>query len=679
MLRSRLVNRMPTEKPKTEGRARWIWVGLALLALTLRVVHVFSMRASPLFEQPIMDARFHVEWARAMASGESFLPGPFFRAPLYIMFLAAMRTLAGEGLLLPRLIQAGFGALTTVLTYRIGRRAFDQRVGILAGLAAATYWVLIYFDGELLIPTLIVPLDLAAILLALRLREERCLRTSLATGLLWGLSAIARPNVLLFMPFLALWLLFAKRLRCALALAVGVLLPILPVTTYNLVVGGEFVLISSQAGVNFWIGNNPQSDGSTAIVPGTRGGWWEGYYDSIALAEREQGRELKAAEVSRHYSSKAWSFLLSEPQRSIPLLWKKFSLFWKDWELGNNQEVRFFCRRFSPVARYSPLGFGLLASLGLLGFVLAARRWRKLFPLWAFLPVYTASVVAFFINSRFRVPLLPVLMIFGAHACVWILERARDKDWRRLLPAAAIALIVGVWSQRMPEGLRTDDSNGWMQLGAAHFEQGRAQEAESALREALAANPNNAVAGLVLARVLDSQERTLEAIPVLEQAWARDPRLVDSFKLLLGLHARTQRYEDLRNLAGSVRGRGGVVESMAQYGLGLAALQERDADGALRCFEQARRLDPQSFDAAFMVGFVHESERRPGPALEAYSAALERRRTGEAQFVEQAYAKTIEILIQRGSRSEAWHRAQEWSQWAPESASARAAVEQLGP
>ena len=57
----------------------------------------------------------------------------------------------------------------------------------------------------------------------------------------------------------------------------GVLLVVvLPITIRNCAVGGDAVLIASQGGVNFYIGNNPDSDGRTAIVPGTPGDWWGG-------------------------------------------------------------------------------------------------------------------------------------------------------------------------------------------------------------------------------------------------------------------------------------------------------------------------------------------------------------------------------------------------------------------
>jgi len=51
----------------------------------------------------------------------------------------------------------------------------------------------------------------------------------------------------------------------ALLFAAGLVLPIIPVTLHNALVGHDFVPIASQGGVNFYIGNNPVADGYTAI------------------------------------------------------------------------------------------------------------------------------------------------------------------------------------------------------------------------------------------------------------------------------------------------------------------------------------------------------------------------------------------------------------------------------
>jgi 4-amino-4-deoxy-L-arabinose transferase-like glycosyltransferase len=250
------------------GRALFVG-GLMRLALGRRVVFVLAMRANPTFDRPILDGEYHVQWARAIAAGQDFYalkhghPGPYFRAPLYIWFLGAIFRFFGDGLLLPRLVQCSFGAVTTWLAYRIGKRAFDARVGLLAAAMAATYWVLIYFDGELLIETLVVPLDMLALWLTMGLANRRTPARAALAGLAWGVAAIARPNVIVYAPFVVLWLAWLARPRWkqalvpAAAFTPAFFAPILPITAINYFHGGDTVLIASQGGVNFWIGNNP--------------------------------------------------------------------------------------------------------------------------------------------------------------------------------------------------------------------------------------------------------------------------------------------------------------------------------------------------------------------------------------------------------------------------------------
>lgn len=490
----------------TPRRERLLVAAIVLLGFALRVAHVLAMRASPLFDAPVLDVLYHVEWARAFASGERFQEGPFFRAPLYPWFLGVLFRLFGDGLLLPRLVQCALGAASVLLVHLVARRAFDAATGLLAALLAATYWVLIYYDAELLIPALLVPLELLALWLVLGVELGRPGRRAAGAGLVFGLAAIARPNVLLFVPLLALWIALRARegLRAGCArgalFAAGLLLPILPVTAFNYFIGGDLVLVSSQAGVNLWIGNHPGSDGTTAIVPGARPGWWEGHRDSIAMAAAAEGRELLPSEVSRHYARKTWASVAERPGAALGHLFFKLRLFWTDWELGNNQEIRFFAYRFDPLLRWLPLGFGLLAPLGLLGLALAWREWRRLFPLWGFLVVYTLSVVAFFVCARFRVPVLPLLAVFAAHALLWLGGCARRRRFGR--GALALALVgLGSWGMRtLPElpAIRSSEATGYMQLGLA---EPRPELAIGYLERAAELNPANVAARLRLAQL----------------------------------------------------------------------------------------------------------------------------------------------------------------------------------
>jgi len=635
-------------------------LGLGLLAFVLRLIYVLGMRESPYFDQPIMDAAYHVEWARALAAGVDFQPGPFFRAPLYPWFLALTQWLFGENLMAPRILQCLFGAAGAMLAYLVGKRAFDARVGLLAGLFAATYWVLLYFDAELLLPTLIVPLNLYALYLTLGLREQAAPARSAGAGLVWGVSALVRPNVLAFMPLLALWLLFRPRppsgslrpgLSSALCFSAGLLAPILPVAAYNYFVGHDRVLISTQAGVNFWIGNNPDSDGSTAIVPGTRAGWWEGYHDAILLAEQAEGRPLEPSEVSAHYSRKAWNWIAEHPgDAARHLLWKA-RLFFTSYELGNNQEVRFFAERYNPFVAWLPVRLWFLFGFGLLGLLIALKRPYATFPLTGFLVVYCLGVIAFFICSRFRVPVLPVLMLFSAHACCWLFDRFRARDWLRPSAGLALALFVSFLTTRLPAAIITTDDNGQAQLAAALMEAGRLDEAEANYRRALELNPRNRYAPVGLAHCLIAQGRPEEAEQTLVRVLSIWPFLPEAVEALLNLRINADRIEAAEHLAEQAERHDPDLPHL-DYQLGRIRAAQGRLDEAAAYFENAVRREPAAFNANFSLAMVL-ARTAPEQAIPYFEQALRSATEEDQEFAAQARALLAELYRLTGQEQKA--------------------------
>ena len=645
---------MPEPSPISPAPARRRLALLAILAVSfaVRVVYVLQSRHSPSFEQPSMDALYHLEWARAFAAGKDFQPGPFFRAPLYPWFLGLCLRLFGEHLLAVRLVQAAIGTASVGLVVLVGARAFDVRTGLLGALFAGLYWVTIYFEGELLLPVLEVFFDLLAIWLALRIEEEpaslralRPLRIALC-GAAFGVAALVRPNVLLFCPFVALWILLRARrsgtpkaLVAAAVFLAALAAPIAPVTLYNGLVGKDWVLVSSQGGVNFWIGNNPRSNGVSAVVPGTRQDWWGGYRDSIRLAELEEGRPLKPSEVSRHYALKAWSWIRSEPRAALRHTLWKLRLFWTDFEFGNNASERFFAFRFGPILRALPLGFVALAPLALLGFLLAARHWKRLFPLWGFLPVYTASVVAFFVCARFRVPVLPAMALFAAHACRRLLAMARDRAFVGLAASGAFLAAAILLVESVPAAVDRSDALGEWELGIAAVQRGEIESAVEHYRESIARNAHNSRVQADLGDALRRLGRTREAEESLRTAIAIDPRDVVALSTLTDLLISEGRREEARGLAERAA-RISPVHAAARYDLGrLAFLDAEDMkrtgasqeairarlEEGLRALEQGLSLaddDVTTFNCAYALGRIQLELGRAGDAALSFGSAL---------------------------------------------------------
>ena len=458
-------------------------------ALAFRAAFLAEAARRPRFELVYMDPEYNLEWARGMATGlwkppyDRLQEGPYFRAPLYSMFLALLLKAFGGSLWAVRWAQAVLGSLSCVLAGVLGRRVFGAREGLLAGLLCAGYWVLAYFDSQFLLPVLLVFLGLAGfVLLSLALERSSPGRAG-AAGLAFGLFAVTRPNVLAFFPVLAAWSVWAgrswpsaRRLAFTGLLAAGFALPPLAATVRNRVAGGDWVVVASQGGVNFFIGNNPQSNGMQAVVPGTRATWWGGYDDTVAIAEAAAGRPLKPSEVSRYWYGRAWTFIRCEPLAWLKLTGRKALALAGDVEIPNNAPYEAQRKRYVVLSAV-PLGFGLLLAL----FAVSLPRWISRGPappegppgrrdlrvlILLFLGVYAATIVAFFVTGRYRVPLVPYVALGAAAALVRGWEHLAARRWKPLAVLALTAAVLAGLLRADVFGIR-EETFGFARLSAA--------------------------------------------------------------------------------------------------------------------------------------------------------------------------------------------------------------------
>jgi 4-amino-4-deoxy-L-arabinose transferase-like glycosyltransferase len=649
--------------PRADGaisRGEWsALLVLVALAVGLRMAYVLALREHPAFEAPMMDAGYHWAWARAIADGREFQDGPFFRAPLYPVWLGGLVALFGEAsTLAPRLVQALLGGGTVVLTWLLGRRvgavaggrASASVVGLGAAVIVATYWALVVSEGELLLEVLYLPLMLGGLVLAARaidaseVSRSQALRCAALAGLVFGLAAITRPNVLLCMPLPFVLLLRSRGWRPALALTLGTLAPIAPVTLHN-ALEGDAALIATQAGVNLWIGNNPTSDGATAIVPGTRGGWWEGYYDSIAAAEAAEGHTLLPSEVSAHYTSRAFAFARAEPLQALRLLARKTWLFVHSAEVGNNSDPRFAAVRYAPWVVWLPVRFGWLCAFGVVGLAVAARQGATGRLLTGFVTLHALSVVLFFVNTRFRLPVVPGLAIGAAFLVehvrlVWLEQRrgtsapgrntsnteqraeyARAKRLELGGTALAVAglLLAAYWPLL---GLRDGRATGLMDLAKAELARGNAPAAVGFLEEALEHEPNEVFARVALATALQQTGEVLRAVRLMEETrrlpeGARPEVLAQLVDALID----AGRASDAECLAHEDLARDPRQPSL-RYGLARALGARGDAEGAREALREVLVVDPSAAHAAFALGELEMALRNPAAARDAFMRVI---------------------------------------------------------
>lgn len=598
---------------ETFSKREWLLVAAVFaVALVPRLVFFFiNKNNNPLFYHPMLDALFHHEWAREIVSGDFWGDEVFFRAPLYPYVLALLYKVSGSSIAFAVLFQHLLGAVSTAMVYLLARRFFAPRVALLAGLFAALYWPLIYFEGDLLFETLFVFLSLAFLLVFAVAAERRTPALLFAAGLLLGLGAVTRPLILVLVPLLPVIFHFSAKTRPASGAArrawmaptilviAGSLVFIMPVMVRNYLVGRDFVPIASQGGVNFYIGNNPHSNGTQAMVPGARADLHGTYQGAIELAERDAGRSLKPSEVSNYYTKKALDFIILSPGEAARLTLKKLYLFWAGVERSNDKYMQFFWERFG-LGRLPFPGFWLIGPLALLGGFLLAPRWRRFSLLYLFVLSYMASVVVFFVNGRFRLPVTPVLAIFASYAVfhAYTALRSKSRDLYRVVAVLLLAVVFVNYDYVSFRGVRSlDESVSYWELGKASLKMGDKEAALSYFQQAHDMQQRypmrgyGQIAGDVdfnLGVLYWENELHSRAIEALERIPDNDPRAYQAKALLADAYVKKGRHEDAiaiytRLLQANPR------DPRSRFGLGVALRLTGDLERAREAFEQVLR------------------------------------------------------------------------------------------
>lgn len=569
-------------------------IGLILFAaLGLRIIFlVQQFQHNPTFDTPVVDALYHDQWAQEIAAGKP-ADGPFFRAPLYPYLLAAIYATFGHNYFLPRILQHLLGLLSIYLTYRIGRKIFSDRIALLAAGMMTGYGLFLFFEGELLLDSLALLLNLAAIAGLISLKPERT-APWLATGALVGLAALARPNVLLFVPVVIGWIYRTftteartKRHFKAILFLAGVALLLAPVTLHNFFVGKDQVLIASQGGINFYIGNNPAADGYSATFPGLGSNW--NYADVAFQANLAAGRKLKPSEISSFYFRRGLQFIQNQPVDFFKLLVRKVYLLFNATEISNNFDF-YFSRKFTPVLYFQPLHFGIVGPLLILSWFLI---WRKQISLsregglvLIFIFTYSLSLMAFFIFDRIRLALIPFFLIFAAAALNWLTERITRRE--KLLGTVAVLVLAGGlinshWIGPNPQSVAAESH---LRLGNCWLRKGDETRALEEFSRALAADSTQPLAHLNRGVIFFRQEYLDQAAKAFRQEIRRHPGEALAYNNLAVVYRNLGDFSAAGKMARQAISQRPNLES-AHYNLALALEAAGDRDSALRMLDSA--------------------------------------------------------------------------------------------
>jgi len=516
-------------------------VAIFLLTLATHGFYIAEMAGHPFFNFPLVDSDTYHRQALDVLRNGWIGEKIFWQAPLYPYFLALCYHFITVKFFDIRIIQAVLAAVNGVLLYEIGRRKLGRGVGIGAAVAAAFYGPLIYYDAEMLAPVLIVFFYLLLALVLDRAIENRKLAWLLVAGMLNGLAALSHGLGLLIAPLVCVWILFSKseirnpksvrRLACAGLFLLGSAV-IAPATIRNRLVGGEWVLISHNGPINFYIGNHPDYDRMVGLRPGIEWG-------TLARDFSDEESSSVRAEA-RHFTRRALANLRAHPL-AVGRVWlKKLFLFFNADEIKRDYPI-YPVRRYSNVmealmwkwrgpAGWIGLGFpfGVVLPLAAVGWWTLRRRGVRLVAVEMILAGHFAANMMFFICSRYRIPIAPFLLLYAAAAVQWAV---RERLWlggvlRRnaALLAAAVAIFLVSNSRLVPMDNPEDRAEYAFHLGYVSQQTRRPEQALEHYLAALRDNPDLTEAHFFLGILYqDHLGEPAKALDQFEWVLIRDP------------------------------------------------------------------------------------------------------------------------------------------------------------
>lgn len=431
------------------ARHRTLWILLAA-AFLIRLVYLVQYSALPDWTSLSVDNWYHLHWAQSIAEGNLAGDTTYFRAPFYVYCLAALWWLFGLYLWAARVFGILVGVLSVGLTYVISARLFGQRAGLISAALHAIYPVAIYFDGELLLdPLFTLLLQIALLRFVVWLDSGRA-RDLLWLGLALGLAAITRPTAFAVLPVIGLAVTWRHRGSLALLkglalLCAGMAVMVGPVFLRNLIVAHDPVLIASQGGINWYIGNNAEADGVSALLPEPYGFNWR-IADITFEAERAAGHTLTPGEVSAYWTARGTAWIRDHPLSALELYGRKLYFFWGPLELSNNRDIGAFFRRI-PWLHLIPLSFSLILTMAIVGTGLTIRSDGRVRWMVAILASFSALSALYFVNSRFRLPIVPLLLCLAGPAVCSLVGSLFADRWRFLRQLTIVAGLgaVAAW------------------------------------------------------------------------------------------------------------------------------------------------------------------------------------------------------------------------------------------
>ena len=163
-----------------------------------------------------------------------------------------------------------------------------------------------------------------------------------------------------------------------------------------------------------------------------------------SLAEQASGRRLTPAEVSSYWTGRTLRYIAAQPGDWLRLLARKTRLLVSGTEIIDTESQESHAEYSWPLACSGGSGISACCCRSRRSARLRCGHRRRAVAVVRAHRGYAASVVLFFVVARYRLPLVPMLIIFAAGGVLAIAGRRRPQRERREAARASTAWAIAL-------------------------------------------------------------------------------------------------------------------------------------------------------------------------------------------------------------------------------------------
>jgi len=408
------------------------------VALIFRILYIESLKDEILFHKPIVDSGQNEYYARQFADGK-LDPGVFAyysRVPVYPVFLSLIYRVFGRSLFISRFFQSLVGAFVCIFVYMLASRLYGQKEGLIAGMLSAFSLPMTAFVIKYLPCNLFIFFGLLSIVFLYKYLDNCKALWIFLSGLTLAFTCLIRANYAPVLAAICVWLFIMifkmrdnfKKVTLSICLAAGVLIPILPSSVWHSHNRAELMPLHSNSGLVLYVGSNIEH--IRQIRPGYMQSRISREHGALGFKTRRQ--------IDSYWLNKTIRYIKGNTLEWLKGLLMKTYILFNNYEFSPRENINYFID--SSILKYMKIfGTGVMFSLAFLGALLTGKN-KYAVALYAAFSAYYFGMFFIAPFSRYRLLIIPFLIIFASRAVAQISLNIYRRKWNLLFSYSAVII-----------------------------------------------------------------------------------------------------------------------------------------------------------------------------------------------------------------------------------------------